>query len=442
MFDFNALGTPLTVSSTLIAFKASADQPAGYQVRFAGTGLAFNGGTGTFSGTITKVMIWDGSTNSAVQTMNVASPSGLLTRINGFLQGANIFASTAKGWFGNQTIKIDDSNIALNGTSLVIPILSTSNALLGYIKALGSNLTDANLDKLGVIRSVFHEDTAHNKVSGHTINAGMTPAIIQYGMLDLSGGLMGNTELINGFLTGGSDTFIATGKMGSIDGGAGNDTYVLGSFDNFVVDSSGTDTVTSTVSRSIDSALFKGIENLTLLGTAVSGTGNAANNTITGNAVANTLSGHGGNDVLKGLGGGDTLKGDAGNDTLVGGGGRDVMTGGAGNDRFAYTSISETGKTDTTRDVITDFVHAADKIDLSAIDANGALAREGVFKFQSAKGAAFTGLAGELHYFQLDSAIAALDKTIIEGDINGDKKADFQIELTGLKSLTASDFIL
>ncbi len=30
----------------------------------------------------------------------------------------------------------------------------------------------------------------------------------------------------------------------------------------------------------------------------------------------------------------------------------------------------------------------------------------------------------------------------VEGDINGDKKADFQIELTELKVLTSGDFVL
>ena len=34
------------------------------------------------------------------------------------------------------------------------------------------------------------------------------------------------------------------------------------------------------------------------------------------------------------------------------------------------------------------------------------------------------------------------DKTIIYGDINGDARPDFQIELTGLKALVPSDFIL
>ena len=34
------------------------------------------------------------------------------------------------------------------------------------------------------------------------------------------------------------------------------------------------------------------------------------------------------------------------------------------------------------------------------------------------------------------------DRTIIEGDTNGNRVADFQIQLTGLKTLTAGDFIL
>jgi hypothetical protein len=36
----------------------------------------------------------------------------------------------------------------------------------------------------------------------------------------------------------------------------------------------------------------------------------------------------------------------------------------------------------------------------------------------------------------------ATGRTIVEGDINGDGKADFQIELSGLITLTKVDFIL
>ena len=34
------------------------------------------------------------------------------------------------------------------------------------------------------------------------------------------------------------------------------------------------------------------------------------------------------------------------------------------------------------------------------------------------------------------------DRTVVYGDVNGDAKADFQIELVGLKHLVAGDFVL
>ena len=54
----------------------------------------------------------------------------------------------------------------------------------------------------------------------------------------------------------------------------------------------------------------------------------------------------------------------------------------------------------------------------------------------AAKNAAFTGVKGQLTWSQ------AGGNTLVQGDIDGNKVADFQIELTGLKTLTAADFIL
>ena len=77
-----------------------------------------------------------------------------------------------------------------------------------------------------------------------------------------------------------------------------------------------------------------------------------------------------------------------------------------------------------------------DDIDLSTIDANGAAAGNTAFSFLAANGAAFTGVAGQLRWQKFSSL------TLVEGDINGDRVADFQIQLTGSKNLTAADFIL
>ncbi len=155
-----------------------------------------------------------------------------------------------------------------------------------------------------------------------------------------------------------------------------------------------------------------------------------------------TLLGLRGHDHLYGYRGADILKGGEGNDTLDGGAGRDTMTGGLGSDDFDFNAVSETGKTASTRDIIRDFTRGLDDIDLRHIDANGGAAGDTGFKFLAAKGAAFTGVKGQLKWSQVNSSNNALDKTIIEGDINGDRRADFQIELTGLKTLTSGDFVL
>ena len=57
-------------------------------------------------------------------------------------------------------------------------------------------------------------------------------------------------------------------------------------------------------------------------------------------------------------------------------------------------------------------------------------------------GTAFSGAKGQLHWFQDNPVGTVNDKTIVQGDINGDKVADFQIQLAGLQTLTAADLIL
>lgn len=118
------------------------------------------------------------------------------------------------------------------------------------------------------------------------------------------------------------------------------------------------------------------------------------------------------------------------------------MTGGADNDIFIFTATSEMGATASTRDVITDFTPGQDKFDFSAIDANTALPGNQAFTFLDTQGAAFTGVRGQLQWSVQDAAGTANDKTIVMGDMNGDRVADFHVELTGLIHLGVGDFIL
>ncbi len=284
------------------------------------------------------------------------------------------------------------------------------------------------------------------------IGNGLANTITGNGAANQLFGLGGNDRLNGGsgkdIVNGGAGNDILDGGLGidRLIGGAGNDTFVINAVGDVLGDSAGVDLVKSTVTRTLGT----GFEKLTLLGAAaINGTGNTVANVMTGNTGNNKLSGLGGNDTLTGGTGRDTLAGGVGKDILLGGLGNDIltgglnkdtMTGGAGADDFDFNSVAEIGK-GATRDVIKDFTHLSDDIDLSTIDANGG-ASGNKFAFLAAKGAAFTGVAGQLHWFQQNLAGTANDKTIIEGDTNGNGVADFQIQLSGLKILTAADCIL
>jgi serralysin len=166
--------------------------------------------------------------------------------------------------------------------------------------------------------------------------------------------------------------------------------------------------------------------------------GGSGNDTITGNDLANRLYGGVGNDRLIGGNGNDTLDGGANNDTLIGGAGRDTLFGSGGNDVFVFQALSDSGPTPATCDMIRDFQHVADKIDLSAIDANTTVAGDQAFAFVTD----FTGHAGEL---QWDST--GPSSYVVTADVNGDRLADFALQITipgepRLVLLQATDFIL
>ena len=122
------------------------------------------------------------------------------------------------------------------------------------------------------------------------------------------------------FIVGGEGDDVLDGGLDHdhLDGGAGNDTFVVDNALDTVIErvDGGTDTVLS----SVDYQFHLELENLTLTGAAVSGTGNYRANEIVGNASANTLDGR------------------EGDDTLAGGIGADVLTGGLGSDTFAFSA--------------------------------------------------------------------------------------------------------
>lgn len=154
--------------------------------------------------------------------------------------------------------------------------------------------------------------------------------------------------------------------------------------------------------------------------------GTAGNDSLKGDLID-----AGSYDSLSGLAGDDILQGLGGNDTLLGGLGKDGLVGGSGADTFVYRTKADSTLAQAGRDVIADFNRAeGDKIDVHAIDANPTKMGGQAWSFVSA----FTGAAGQISFD------AAQHLPVFDQD--GDKAADFAIELTGVSSLAAGDFII
>ena len=139
-------------------------------------------------------------------------------------------------------------------------------------------------------------------------------------------------------------------------------------------------------------------------------------------------------DDIFGFGGNDSLTALGGDDILTGGLGQDEMKGNAGADIFNFDLIAETVKGLLTRDIIEDFTRGEDRIDLFDIDAKSGVNGNQKFKFIGAQ--KFHDVKGELHF------VKKAGLGLVEGDVNGDGKADFQIQVDNVVKLAAADFIL
>ena len=113
--------------------------------------------------------------------------------------------------------------------------------------------------------------------------------------------------------------------------------------------------------------------------------------------------------------------------------GADMLNGAYGVDHlvFDWSTVSRTG---AARDVIADFTQGEDVLDLSRVDGSLATAAGDAFSWIGVS--AFSGAAGQLR------ASTNSYGTVVQGDTNGDKVADFEILLTKQLELTSHDFLL
>ncbi len=482
------------VSVTVGAGVATTEAAGGYGVAYAGgttlvtfsggglpTGISVNVAGGTHSvkvdliGTNTVTVSQSATLGNNAANLVLLGIEGLSGTGNGSANritgnsAANVIdgkagADTMIGKGGSDTYYVDDVNDVIveaagEGDDHVFSTVDYKLAAgverltltgTGSTKAAGNDLANTLTGNSGanVLNGNGNADTMVGKEGNDTYyvdNAG--DAVVEAGgqgndlvVSTINYTLGANVERLN--LSGNAVTGVGNGLANTINGNAlanvlngksgadtmagkdGGDTYYVDNIKDVVVEAAaqGDDLVIATVNY----RLSANVERLTLSGSGnINGDGNGLDNVIRGNGGANTLNG---------FAGADTISGGAGRDVIIGGAGRDAMTGGGDSDVFDFNLVSESGKTAATRDVITDFQLTIDEIDLSGIDARSARAGNDAFLFIGTGG--FTGVEGQLHY-RFDGS-----NTIVEGDINGDRAADFQIQLNGRHALAAGDFVL
>ncbi len=121
------------------------------------------------------------------------------------------------------------------------------------------------------------------------------------------------------------------------------------------------------------------------------------------------------------------------------------MTGGNGNDTFAYSSIADSAFGPLNQDTITGFqlsgIFGADRIDLSAIDANLSAAGNQAFTFIGLMG----GIIGSPVFSnvgQLGYQVSA-GNLFLYGNVDANlNNAEFALQLSGLASITAANIAL
>ncbi|NML96168.1 beta strand repeat-containing protein [Novosphingobium olei] len=249
----------------------------------------------------------------AVSSAQATGGSGSDTVTNFENLTGSAFADKLTGNAGNNVLRGLAGNDALNGGLGADTMIGGLGDDSYTVDNLGDIVTESANEGTDTVSAIISYALGAN-VEKLTLTG--SAAIDGMGN-DLNNTINGNAAANHLYGYGGNDTL--DGKAGAdiMEGGTGNDTYTVDNAGDIIVENAGegTDTVKVNFTYSL---LNTNLENLTLGGsTAVDGTGNDANNTLTGNAANNTLTGLGGNDKLDGKAGADTMIGGLGNDSYV-----------------------------------------------------------------------------------------------------------------------------
>lgn len=290
------------------------------------------------------------------------------------------------------------------------------------------------------------EDITGGVVTGLELSTGGVKLFTVTGLKLLASKLFdyyvaGKADAAWNYFFSGDDRITGTGHHDTLAGGAGVDTISGGRGDDFLNGMSGKDRL---IGGDGDDILHGGADADRLEGG--SGRDMASYFYATKGVVANLAKASSNTNDAKGdiyssvedIAGSrfnDTLKGNERSNFIGGNAGADKLTGGAGADTFVFVATSDSTRSAKGRDIITDFKQSEkDQIDLHAIDANSKLSRDQAFTFIA--GEDFHRKAGELRYERTGG------DTLIQGDVNGDGKADFAILIDASVKLGVGDFIL
>lgn len=441
----------VTIGLTSSAQFQSDTEGAAFQIggtAFAATGQAHLDNAGAIS-------VTNGIGIQTWGAQNVVVNSGRIAADVGVFLASNFDSLTNSGTILGTQHAVHLQDFGLSLTNLGTLAAAAGSAVL--VDGDSASVTNAGSITAPVTAIEIATDIGFRLTNSGTITGVITATGASADVIANSGTISGdvalgagNDRFGGGHLAGnldmglGNDTVDARGEAiaGAICDAGGSDTYYVDSPLTRIYDTGpGKDLVLSWASFQLDF----GLEALTLMGAAdLSGHGNALSNTLTGNEGDNLLLaalgqdrlyGNGGADDLRGGAGADQLFGGDGADRLIGGAGQDVLTGGEDGDLFIFTTLSQSGASHDTSDLITDFTPGEDRIDLSALDAvrgNGNV--DDAFTFIGA--AAFGHVAGQLQVTQAD------DRTWVALDVDGNGVADAVIGLDGLLALSAEDFLL
>ncbi|MFT3987270.1 hypothetical protein [Aestuariivirga sp.] len=366
--------------------------------------------TGTITAELGTVTFSDGINSQIINGGSITSRASIAVGLYG--DGDSILNTGLISSYNERAIFASGVNVRVENEGTV----SASAGTLAAIWEQGANfsLRNGGLIDGGTARGVYA--AGHD---GFVINSGTIRGEAEGLVLaGFDGGIARNSGEIT--------SAHGTGVVFSEDSSSGTVTFfnsgTVSGATVAIFGNAGLETVTNTGAIHGNVALNAGND-------VFDGRGGTVIGTIDGGDGNDTLTGGISDDVLLGGVGNDFLRGMLGEDTLRGGLGKDRLAGGADADTFVYGTIGEAGK-GTAGDIILDFQRGTDIIDLSLIDADATLAGNQAFTFVTG---AFTA-AGQIHF------IAGTH--ILEGNINGNLAADFQITVNSVSTLTATDFIL